>query len=195
MTSDPLHCIALSRLVPIVIQTPYDRSFGFFPFFLLVVIVLQSHYHSMASLSVSVVLGLLAGSALGVNNGLARTPQMGWVSSNKPKHTLTCSDPSHSCAYTSKNNWNSLGCDVSDSLLLGTTAKLISSGLRDVGYTYVVLDDCWSAGRRDSDQWLLADQKKFPRGMKAVADDIHALGLLFGMYSSAGEMTCARFGR
>lgn len=63
-----------------------------------------------------------------------------------------------------------------------------------MGYTYVVLDDCWSTGRRDSDQWLLADQKKFPRGMNAVADDIHALGLLFGMYSSAGEMTCARFG-
>ncbi|KAE9381946.1 glycoside hydrolase family 27 protein [Stipitochalara longipes BDJ] len=123
----------------------------------------------MASLSVSVVVGLLIGSTLGVNNGLARTPQMGW------------------------NNWNSLGCDVSDSLLLDTSTKLVSSGLRDVGYTYIVLDDCWSEGRRGSDQWLLADRKKFPRGMKAVADDIHALGLLFGMYSSAGEMTCARF--
>lgn len=94
-----------------------------------------------------------------------------------------------------ENNWNSLGCDVSDSLLLDTSAKLVNSGLRDVGYTYVVLDDCWSAGRRDSDQWLLADPKKFPRGMKAIADDIHARGLLFGMYSSAGEMTCARFGK
>jgi len=92
-----------------------------------------------------------------------------------------------------ENNWNSLGCDVSDSLLLDTSAKLVSSGLRDVGYTYVVLDDCWSEGRRESDKWLVADQKKFPRGMKAVADDIHARGLLFGMYSSAGEMTCARY--
>ena len=148
----------------------------------------------MAPLSISVILGLLAGSTLGVNNGLARTPQMGWVSSNKSKYPLARSDPSHSCADKPKNNWNSLGCDVSDSLLLDTSAKLVSSGLRDVGYKYVVLDDCWSAGRRDSDQWLLADRKKFPRGMKAVADDIHALGLLFGMYSSAGEMTCARFG-
>jgi alpha-galactosidase len=79
-------------------------------------------------------------------------------------------------------------------LLLDTSTKLVSSGLRDVGYTYVVLDDCWSEGRRESDKWLVADQKKFPRGMKAVADDIHARGLLFGMYSSAGEMTCARYG-
>ena len=148
----------------------------------------------MATLSISFIAGLLVGSTLGVNNGLARTPQMGWVSSKKPTYPLIRPDPSHSCTDTPENNWNSLGCDVSDSLLLDTSAKLVSSGLRDVGYTYVVLDDCWSAGRRDSDQWLLADQKKFPRGMNAVADDIHALGLLFGMYSSAGEMTCARFG-
>ena len=147
----------------------------------------------MATLSISFIAGLLVGSTLGVNNGLARTPQMGWVSSTKPKYPRP--DSFHSCTDTTKNNWNSLGCDVSDSLLLDTSAKLVSSGLRDVGYTYVVLDDCWSAGRRDSDQWLVADRKKFPRGMKAVADDIHALGLLFGMYSSAGEMTCARFGR
>lgn len=147
----------------------------------------------MASLSISVAVGLLVGSTLGVNNGLARTPQMGWVRSRNPRNTIVHSDPSHT--DTTKNNWNSLGCDVSDSLLLDTSSKLVSSGLRDVGYTYVVLDDCWSAGRRDSDQWLVADPKKFPRGMKAVADDIHAVGLLFGMYSSAGEMTCARFGR
>lgn len=149
----------------------------------------------MASLSVSIVVGLLVGNALGVNNGLARTPQMGWVSYKNPRYITAYSDPSQSCADIAKNNWNSLGCDVSDSLLLNTSSKLLSSGLRDVGYTYVVLDDCWSAGRRDSDKWLIADSMKFPRGVKAVADDIHALGMFFGMYSSAGEMTCARFGR
>jgi alpha-galactosidase len=148
----------------------------------------------MGSLSLSIVAGLLVGSTLGVNNGLARTPQMGWVSSNK-QYPLVRFAPSHGYADTPENNWNSLGCDVSDSLLLDTSAKLVSSGLRDVGYTYVALDDCWSAGRRDVDKWLIADPKKFPRGMIAVADDIHALGLLFGMYSSAGEMTCARFGK
>lgn len=84
---------------------------------------------------------------------------------------------------------------MSDRLLLDTSAKLVSAGLRDVGYNYVVLDDCWSVGRRSSDHWLVEDPDKFPRGMKAVADDIHNLALKFGMYSSAGEMTCARFGK
>ncbi|CRJ85982.1 hypothetical protein BN1723_000049 [Verticillium longisporum] len=53
-----------------------------------------------------------------LNNGLARTPQMGW------------------------NNWNALGCDVSEALLLDTSRKLVDLGLRDLGYNYVVLDDC-----------------------------------------------------
>jgi hypothetical protein len=57
----------------------------------------------------------------------------------------------------------------------------------------VVLDDCWSDGR-DEDGHLKVDMEKFPSGMAAVADEIHKQGLLYGMYSSAGEMTCARYG-
>jgi alpha-galactosidase len=57
-----------------------------------------------------------------------------------------------------------------------------------------VLDDCWSDGRGD-DGYLFANAKKFPRGMAFVADQVHERGLLFGMYSSAGEMTCAKDGR
>ncbi|KAK2602027.1 hypothetical protein QQS21_004454 [Conoideocrella luteorostrata] len=110
----------------------------------------------------------LFGSATAVNNGLARTPQMGW------------------------NNWNSLGCDVSEDLLLDTSAKLVQFGLRDVGYNYVVLDDCWSSGR-DESGFLVADARKFPRGMNFISDYIHDMGMLYGMYSSAGEMTCARY--
>jgi alpha-galactosidase len=64
--------------------------------------------------------------------------------------------------------------------------------LRDVGYQYVVLDDCWSDGRDENDM-LLPDLSRFPNGMKDVGDKIHDLGLLYGMYSSAGEMTCARY--
>jgi hypothetical protein len=93
-----------------------------------------------------------------------------------------------------QNNWNSLGCDVSESLLLDTSQKLVHSGLRDVGYNYVVLDDCWSDGR-DENGFLKVDLKKFPSGMNYVSDQIHSQGLLYGMYSSAGEMTCARYGR
>ena len=57
----------------------------------------------------------------------------------------------------------------------------------------MVLDDCWSDGR-DDNGYLIADTKKFPSGMAAVAEAIHKQGLLYGMYSSAGEMTCARYG-
>jgi hypothetical protein len=56
-----------------------------------------------------------------------------------------------------------------------------------------VLDDCWSSGRDDNGK-LVADTDKFPDGMGAVADALHEQGFLFGMYSSAGEMTCARYG-
>lgn len=93
-----------------------------------------------------------------------------------------------------QNNWNSLGCDVSESLLFDTAKVLVDSGLRDVGYNYIILDDCWSAGR-DKKGKLVEDRTKFPRGMAAVADEVHRQGLLYGMYSSAGEMTCARFGK
>jgi len=90
---------------------------------------------------------LLSTPACAVNNGLARTPQMGW------------------------NNWNSLGCDVSESLLLDTSKILLDTGLKDVGYQYVVLDDCWQDGRGD-DGYVRADLKKFPSGMKGVADQL-----------------------
>ena len=91
-----------------------------------------------------------------------------------------------------QNNWNTFACDVSEDLLLETSQLLIDYGLRDLGYNYVVLDDCWSRGRGD-DGYLIVDEAKFPNGMLAVSDRLHDKDLLFGMYSSAGEMTCARY--
>lgn len=122
-------------------------------------------FHTMLSILFS---SLLAAPAAALNNGLARTPQMGW------------------------NNWNSLGCDVSQDLLLDTSRVLLDSGLRDVGYEYVVLDDCWQ-GERGKDGYITYDAEKFPNGMKYIAEELHKMGFLYGMYSSAGEMTCARF--
>lgn len=90
------------------------------------------------------------------------------------------------------NNWNSLFCDVSESLLLDTSQILVDTGLRDLGYKYVVLDDCWSDGRDETGHWR-ADPVKFPHGMRYVSDSLHANGLLYGMYSSAGELTCAGY--
>lgn len=76
--------------------------------------------------------------------------------------------------------------------MIETSQILIDYGLRDLGYNYVVLDDCWSRGRGD-DGYLIVDEAKFPNGMLAVSDRLHDKDLLFGMYSSAGELTCARY--
>ncbi|KAK6846301.1 glycoside hydrolase family 27 protein [Apiospora arundinis] len=92
------------------------------------------------------------------------------------------------------NNWNAFGCDVSEHLLLSTSEQIVSLGLRDLGYQYVVLDDCWQQeSGRDQNGKLQPELSKFPNGMKAISDHLHEQGLKFGMYSSAGEMTCARY--
>ncbi|KAK3672358.1 hypothetical protein LTR78_007665 [Recurvomyces mirabilis] len=90
------------------------------------------------------------------------------------------------------DNCNAYGCDVSENLLLGTARRMVELGMRDAGYYYVVLDDCWSSGRSNNGT-LQPDTTKFPNGMKHVADQIHALGLGFGMYSSAGTYTCGQY--
>ncbi|KAK9237360.1 glycoside hydrolase superfamily [Lipomyces kononenkoae] len=101
-------------------------------------------------------------------NDLAVTPAMGW------------------------DNWNAFGCSVNENLLLSTAEKIAALGLRDVGYQYIVLDDCWSLGR-DKEGKLQYDPAKFPNGMKYVADQLHSLGFRFGMYSDAGTYTCGHY--
>ncbi len=67
---------------------------------------------------------------------------------------------------------------------------MVSSGMRDAGYTYLVLDDGWMAKDRDSSGNLQADPVKFPSGMKAIGDYIHSKGLKFGIYECRGVKTC-----
>lgn len=94
-----------------------------------------------------------------------------------------------------QNNWNAFACDVSEHLLLSTSERIVSLGLRDLGYDHVVLDDCWQdENGRDAQGKLQPNPEKFPNGLNHVSDHIHGLGLKYGMYSTAGEMTCARFG-
>lgn len=98
-------------------------------------------------------------------NGLAQTPQMGW------------------------NSWNRFACNVSEKLIRDTADALVASGMRDAGYSYVVIDDCWQ-GARDADGFIQADATRFPSGIKALADYVHGKGLKFGIYSDAGAKTC-----
>jgi len=89
------------------------------------------------------------------------------------------------------NSWNTFTWDINDELVRGVADKFISAGYKDVGYEYVVIDDCWHMKQRDSKGRMVPDPKKFPDGIKPLADYIHSKGLKFGIYSCAGTHTCA----
>jgi len=102
-----------------------------------------------------------------VSKDLALTPPMGW------------------------NTWNKFACNVSDELVRGMADAMVKSGMKDAGYQYVVIDDCWQVSR-DAQGSIVADAQRFPHGIKAVADYVHSLGLMFGIYSDAGALTCQK---
>lgn len=89
------------------------------------------------------------------------------------------------------NDWNAVGCsDAFDEAWVRAQADaLVITGLRDRGYRYVNLDDCWAAPARVDDR-LVPDPVRFPHGIAALADYVHARGLRLGIYTSAGTMTC-----
>ena len=91
------------------------------------------------------------------------------------------------------NSWNTFAENISEQLIFETADRMVDSGLRDLGYEYLVIDDCWSLRERDENGRLVPDPEKFPHGMKAVADYVHSKGLKFGMYSCAGNLTCAAY--
>ena len=99
---------------------------------------------------------------------LAPTPPMGW------------------------NSWNRFHCDISEQLIRETADAMVASGMRDAGYRYVNIDDCWEAPARDARGDLATDSARFPSGMKALADYVHSKGLKIGIYSSAGWGTCQK---
>lgn len=88
------------------------------------------------------------------------------------------------------NSWNKFGCNVSEEMIHSMADAVIKSGMKDAGYEYVNIDDCWQVSR-DANGNIVADPQRFPHGMKAVGDYIHSLGLKFGVYSDAGSKTCA----
>jgi alpha-galactosidase len=100
------------------------------------------------------------------DNGLARTPPMGWSS------------------------WNKFGEGIDDKTVRQIADALVATGLRDAGYVYVNIDDGWQ-GARDADG-VLQPNAKFP-DMKALADYVHAKGLKLGLYSSPGPKSCAGY--
>ncbi|MGW2425459.1 NPCBM/NEW2 domain-containing protein [Streptomyces sp. NPDC001709] len=90
------------------------------------------------------------------------------------------------------NNWNSTHCraDFNESMVKGIADLFVAKGLKDAGYQYVNLDDCWALPQRDAAGKLVPDPARFPNGIKAVADYVHSQGLKLGIYTSAGTKTC-----
>ncbi|MEO8414141.1 MAG: glycoside hydrolase family 27 protein [Ginsengibacter sp.] len=102
--------------------------------------------------------------------GLALKPPMGW------------------------NSWNTFETHISDTLVRGIADVMVSSGMKDAGYLYLVLDDGWMTMERDGITGnLVPDPKKFPGGLKALIDYVHSKGLKFGLYNCAGTKTCAGY--
>ena len=88
------------------------------------------------------------------------------------------------------NTWNKFGCNVDEKLIRETADALVATGMLEVGYKYLVIDDCWQVAR-DASGRIMADPRRFPGGMKALADYVHGKGLLFGLYTDVGPKTCA----
>jgi len=98
---------------------------------------------------------------------LATTPPMGW------------------------NSWNMFGWNIHEDSVRQTADALASMGFKELGYEYIVVDDCWSRkSGRDSNGDLVPDPDKFPSDMKALADYVHNLGFKIGIYSDAADLTC-----
>ena len=91
------------------------------------------------------------------------------------------------------NTWNTFAEKISEQLIRESADALVESGLRDAGYSYLVIDDTWALPQRDKSHRLAADPVKFPHGLKAVGDYLHQKGLKFGLYSCVGCMTCAQY--
>jgi len=111
---------------------------------------------------------LLALSAEASDNGLAKTPPMGW------------------------NSWNKFHYDINETIIRKVADSFVSKGLKDAGYSYIIIDDAWQSGR-DKNGKILADKIKFPSGIKALADYIHSKGLKFGIYTDCGTKTCGGY--
>ena len=100
--------------------------------------------------------------------GIAMTPPMGW------------------------NSWNCFREDVNEFKVKAVADAMVSSGMKDAGYEYIIIDDGWMSNERDENGHIIVNKTKFPGGMKALADYIHNLGLKFGIYSAPGCFTCQK---
>jgi alpha-galactosidase len=104
-------------------------------------------------------------------------------------HALVSPDGTGRLPALGWNSWNEYGCDINEEVFVGVAQRLKDLGLKDLGYEYVNIDDCWSdkAKKRDPrTKEIIPDYQKFPKGIGHTADLIHGLGLKIGIYGDAG---------
>nr|CAB3264191.1 alpha-N-acetylgalactosaminidase-like [Phallusia mammillata] len=114
-----------------------------------------------------------------MNNGVARTPPMGWLAWERFRCITDCHSFPESC--------------ISEKLFMDMADRLDKDGWKDVGYMYVNIDDCWMAKERDATGRLYGDPERFPNGIKALADYVHGKGLKLGIYEDYGKLTCGGY--
>lgn len=101
-----------------------------------------------------------------IGDKLVLTPPMGW------------------------NSWNTFGKNLTEDLIIETAEAMIENGMRDLGYTYINIDDFWQLAERGKDGHIQIDKERFPNGIKHVADYLHERGFKLGIYSDAADRTC-----
>ncbi|XP_063925288.1 alpha-N-acetylgalactosaminidase-like [Zophobas morio] len=114
-----------------------------------------------------------------LDNGLALTPPLGWMSWQRFRCITDCVNYPNDC--------------ISDQLFRDTADRMAEDGYLEAGYEYLIIDDCWLANERDSDGRLQPNADRFPNGIKDLADYIHSKGLKFGIYEDIGTNTCAGY--
>ncbi|CAI4222831.1 unnamed protein product [Auanema sp. JU1783] len=114
-----------------------------------------------------------------LDNGLARTPPMGWMSWTAFYCEMDCKKHPDAC--------------INEKLYMQMADRMVADGFRDAGYKGVHVDDCWMGRERDANGRLVSDPERFPSGMKNLAKYMHDRRLTFGIYEDYGTKTCAGF--
>uniref|UniRef100_T1J4Q7 Alpha-galactosidase n=1 Tax=Strigamia maritima TaxID=126957 RepID=T1J4Q7_STRMM len=123
--------------------------------------------------------GLAIQTSIALDNGLALTPPMGWLSWERFRCNTDCANDPENC--------------ISERLYMDMADRIAQDGYKELGYEYVIIDDCWLEMERDAQGKLQADKTRFPHGIKSLADYVHSKGLKFGIYEDYGTKTCAGY--
>jgi len=134
----------------------------------------------MGQLWVLVAITLLGACTVwGLENGLARTPPMGWMSWERFRCNTDCKNDPEFC--------------ISERLFKEMADMLVVGGFKDAGYDTIIIDDCWLDHKRSDDGKLVPDPERFPSGIPSLSDYVHKLGLKFGIYEDYGNFTCGGY--